>query len=218
MAVPITLLTSVFGALRYDYALHQPALAVIAYPQSPDGVRLSAHRVFLITQKYSISPRLWAIREEFEYISGTWPFAEQWSYVQRADRLLLQTKKKKTFTILNGALHCRVCNLESCMIKGELVLHLLEVEDWRQKSDSERSKKGARKPKLLLNTGSDFCQTFLNFKSVRRRPAKSKLRGPFSPANTANFLLNVCSVCSTERLFAANVRWTEANDKSECLL
>ena len=28
-----------------------------------------AHRVFLITQKYSISPRLWAIREEFELIS-----------------------------------------------------------------------------------------------------------------------------------------------------
>ncbi len=35
---------------------------------------------------------------------------------------------------------------------GELVLHLLEVEDWRQKSDSEHSKKSVRKPKLLLNT------------------------------------------------------------------
>ncbi len=40
--------------------------------------------------------------------------------------------------------------------------------------------------------------------------------GLFSPANTANVLLNVCSVCSTERLFAANVqqnvrcvRWAE---------
>ncbi len=30
-----------------------------------------AHRVFLITQKYPISPRLWAIREELEYILVT---------------------------------------------------------------------------------------------------------------------------------------------------
>ena len=30
-------------------------------------------------------------------------------------------------------------------------------------------------------------------------------RAPFSTANTAIVLLNVCSVCSTERLFAANV-------------
>ncbi len=41
--------------------------------------------------------------------------------------------------------------------------------------------------------------------------------GPFSTANTANVLLNVCSVCSTELLFAANIRWTEANDKLEGL-
>ncbi len=30
--------------------------------------------------------------------------------------------------------------------------------------------------------------------------------GPFSTANTRNVLLNVCSVCSTERLFATNIR------------
>ncbi len=33
-----------------------------------------------ITQKYPILPRLWTIREEMEYISDTWPFAEQWSF------------------------------------------------------------------------------------------------------------------------------------------
>ncbi len=59
---------------------------------------------------------------------------------------------------------------------GELVLRLLEVEDWRQKSNSERSQKSVWKPKLLLNTGSDFCSAFLSFESVGRRPAKSKLR------------------------------------------
>ncbi len=39
-----------------------------------------AHRVFFTMQNYSISPRLWAITEEFELFSDTWPFAEQWSF------------------------------------------------------------------------------------------------------------------------------------------
>ncbi len=41
-------MTSVFGALRYDYGLHpsllgEPALMVIAAPQSPDGVGLAVN-------------------------------------------------------------------------------------------------------------------------------------------------------------------------------
>ena len=44
----------------------------------------------------------------------------------------------------------------------------------------------------------------------------NKTWGPLSTVNTANVLLNVCSACSTERLLAEYIRWTEANDKSGC--
>ncbi len=48
-----SLLTSVFGALRYDYGLApsllgEPALAVIVDPQSPDGVRVTTVLEFTI--------------------------------------------------------------------------------------------------------------------------------------------------------------------------
>ncbi len=54
-----------------------------------------------------------------------------------------------------------------------------------------------------------FCWAVI----VQRGPFVVANRDPFSPGNTANVLLNVCSVCSTERLFTANVRWMEANAK-----
>ena len=59
--------------------------------------RCAAHKVFAITQKYFISPRLWAIREEFEYISDTWPFAEQWSFSAQTVSSCKQKTKRSLY-------------------------------------------------------------------------------------------------------------------------
>ncbi len=54
-------------------------------------------------QKYPISPRLWAIREELEDISDTSHVNVCWIViVESEDRLLLQ-KENKTFAVLKGA-------------------------------------------------------------------------------------------------------------------
>ena len=45
----------------------KPQIGVFAVANKDAG----AHRVFFIMQKYSISPKLWATMEEFEYISDT---------------------------------------------------------------------------------------------------------------------------------------------------